>query len=228
MNHKYIISIAILTLFAGCSHKQKIDIDQKPEYQVPKQTVQEPIIRKRGSLYTRRGPSIFADKKDLQIGDIVRVSIEETVDNTSTANRSGDQTTDSARENGVTFGGTSFGKKLNSGLGLGFKTNSSSKFKGNMSDKLTEEFKTTLSAIVVERYQNGNYLIKGEKEVLINKQKQFMKFSGVIRPYDLDTYNTVTSDNIANLKIEYEQNGELMDNLEKPWGTKILDTIWPF
>ena len=228
MNHRNIILLSSLLFLIGCSQKQEINVDTKPKYQVPKQTIQKPIIQNKGALYTRRGPSLFADKKDLQIGDIIRVSITETVSNKSTANRTSAQSTSSDKSKGMTFAGTSFGKKLNTGLGLGYQGSSTSSFKGDMSDKLAESFETTIAAIVTQRYQNGNYLIKGEKEVLINNQKQTMIFTGVIRPYDIDTDNMILSENIANLKIRYEQDGELIDNLDKPWGTKILDTIWPF
>ena len=52
--------------------------------------------------------------------------------------------------------------------------------------------------------------------------------SGVIRPYDITPENTVVSSQIANLKILYKKNGEEVDTLEKSWGTKIIETIWPF
>ena len=43
----------------------------------------------------------------------------------------------------------------------------------------------TISAIIEETYQNGNYYIKGSKEMLIEGQKQKIIVSGVIRPYDI-------------------------------------------
>ena len=33
---------------------------------------------------------------------------------------------------------------------------------------------------------------------------------------------------MANLKIFYEQNGEEIDAVKKPWGTKVIESIWPF
>ncbi len=226
MKLKYQINILFILILTGCGTVQKIEIDKKPEYQVPKKYT--PIVVKKGSLYTRSGPSIFADKKDLQIGDIIKIEIEEKVFNASTSNRSSGQISNSNKGSGLTFAGTGASVKLNSGVGLGYTSDSSSKFTGNMSDKLGEEFETIVSAIIVDRYQNGNYLVKGEKEVLINNQKQKVLISGVIRPYDIDADNMIESQNIANLKVEYAQKGELMDRLEKPWGTKFLDMIWPF
>ena len=66
------------------------------------------------------------------------------------------------------------------------------------------------------------------KEMLINGQKQNIKISGVIRPYDISPDNTVNSNQLANLKILYIKDGEENDALEKPWGTKIIESIWPF
>ena len=52
-------------------------------------------------------------------------------------------------------------------------------------------FETTISAIIEETYQNGNYYIKGRKEMLIEGQKQNIVVSGVIRPYDITSNNSI-------------------------------------
>lgn len=44
---------------------------------MPKPT---PVVkRNKGSLYAIKGPSLFADKKDLHIGDIIQVKIDESL-----------------------------------------------------------------------------------------------------------------------------------------------------
>ena len=34
--------------------------------------------------------------------------------------------------------------------------------------------------------ENGNYFISGKREILVDRQKQTIQISGVIRPYDID------------------------------------------
>ena len=59
-------------------------------------------------------------------------------------------------------------------------------------------------------------------------QKQKIAISGIIRPYDISPTNTVLSSQIANLKILYKKDGDDSNSLEKSWGTKFIEAIWPF
>jgi len=233
MNHKiYLLIISLVVFITGCSSTDKIDINTMPKMQVPKKVT--PPVKKKGSLYARKGASLFSDKKDLQIGDIVQVLINETLTNDSTNSREMKKDTSSNLGGGLftpSTGVTSTqntAKRLNSAVGLGFASKSSSSFKGSSKSKADEEFTTTISAIIEQTYQNGNYFIKGSKEMLINGQKQTIKISGVIRPYDISPDNTVYSNQLANLKILYEKEGEEIDAIKKPWGTKLIEAIWPF
>jgi len=238
MNHNNLtISLLLVSLvFIGCSTKPEIDIDTTPKMQVPKKIA--PIIKRKGTLYSKRGASLFADKKDLQVGDIIQVLISETLTNDSTNSRETKKNNSSSLGGGVIVpinGNTSLTKgsqnrvnKFNSNFGLGFNTTSSGSFKGSAKSVADEEFTTVISAIIEQTYQNGNYFIKGSKEMLINGQKQNIKISGVIRPYDISPDNTVYSNQLANLKILYVKDGEENDALNKPWGTKLIETIWPF
>jgi len=231
MKNSLVILSLIFLSFTGCT-KKNIDIDKKPQLQVIKKVV--PVTRNKGTLYSRKGASLFSDKKDLQVGDIIQILIEETLTNDSTNSRATSKSNSSALGGGIfapSTGVTSTlgtANKLNSATGLGFSSTSTNSFNGSSKSAADEEFTTTISAIIEQTYQNGNYFIKGTKEMLINGQKQNIKISGVIRPYDISPDNTVYSYQLANLKILYEKDGEEMDALSKPWGSQILETIWPF
>ena len=234
MNLKLFISVLIMINFIGCSKKEELKMNTPPKMQVLKKV--EPIVQNKGSLYSRRGASLFSDKKDLQQGDIIQVMINESLQNTSSGKR------ETSKANSTGIGGGLIGglntntpsvvskaaDKANGILGISFAGSSDNSFSGSAKSSDDEEFTTTVSAIIEQTYQNGNYFIKGTKEMLINGQKQNIKISGVIRPYDISPDNTVYSYQLANLKILYEKDGEEMDALSKPWGSQILETIWPF
>jgi len=231
MIHKLLISAFLaIFIFNGCTTKQEIDIDTTPKMQVPKKI--EPTIKRKGALYSRKGASLFADKKDLQVGDIIQVLIAETLTNDSTNERDVTKSNSTSIGGGAftapTVGGTNSMKKLNRSLGVGFSSTSNNNFSGSAETKVDEEFTTTISAIIEQTYQNGNYFIKGSKEMLINGEKQNIKISGVIRPYDITPENTVESSQLANLKILYLKDGEDSDALKKGWGTKLIEAISPF
>ena len=229
------ILVLLVLFFVGCSSsKQELEFE-KPEIQIPKKS---PEPRKnKGSLYSIQGTSLFADKKDLQVGDIIQIVINEDLTSKSNNKRELSSDRETSLGGGVfaatgnnTLGETTAGlaNKANRNLGVNFGTESSSADKGSVKTQFDETFETTISAIIEETYQNGNYYIKGKKEMLIEGQKQNVIISGVIRPYDISSDNSINSSQIANLKLLYEKDGTESDILETPWGTKIIRSIWPF
>ena len=64
--------------------------------------------------------------------------------------------------------------------------------------------------------------------MLIEGQKQEVIISGVIRPYDITSDNSINSSQIADLKLSYNKEGTEADILDTPWGLKFMRTIWPF
>jgi len=232
---KYSLLIWISILFIGCVEQPEIKFE-KPTLQIPKKA--PVVIHKKGSLYSVQGPSLFADKKDLQVGDIIQVKISESLSsNTNTkreissdrnSNLGGGLISQIDANTDLSSTTQSFADKFNSYAGVNFGTESSSENTGEVKTNLSERFTTTVSAIIEESYQNGNYLIRAQKEMLIDGQKQSLVLTGVIRPYDITSDNSVLSSQVANLKILYIKDGEEQDVMRTPWGTRILQTFWPF
>ena len=233
-NILFLFIISLLFTSCGALTEPKIDFT-KPPQQIAKEP---PVVRKnKGSLYSVQGTSLFADKKDLQVGDIIQVVISEGITQKSDNKR--ELTSDRKNE----FGGGMFASmgtdplnstvgrvtdKANSVFGVNFNTESSDSDKGKVKTQVNENFDTKISAIIDETYQNGNYFIKGNKEVIIDGQKQEIVITGVIRPYDITSDNSINSSQIVNLKMLYKKDGAEADLLQVPWGTKILRAIWPF
>ena len=232
MRNSIFILILVPFVFLGCAVTSEPELDfNKPDVQIPKKPP-EPIKNK-GSLYSQRGTSLFADKKDLQVGDIIQIVISEDLTSKSTNKRELSSTRDNSLGGGLlastgTNGLSSVANKVNSTLGVGFSTNSDSSDKGSVKTSLDETFETTVSAIIEETYENGNYYIKGRKEMLVEGQRQEIIVSGVIRPYDITSDNSINSSQIADLKLLYDKDGTESEILETPWGLKLIRKIWPF
>ena len=125
---------------------------------------------------------------------------------------------------GNTLGGTGSGltNKFNRNFGVDYNSKGSSNFKGEAKSNIAESFETALSVIIEETYQNGNYYVKGSKQLLIDGQMQEIIISGVIRPYDITPDNSILSTQIANLKIMYKKDGEEADTTKVPFIFKLL------
>ena len=232
MRNSNLILILVPFVFLGCTAISEPELNfDKPEVQIPKKPPE--AIKNKGSLYSQRGTSLFADKKDLQVGDIIQIVISEDLTSKSTNKRELSSTRDNSLGGGLlastgTNGLSSISNKVNSTLGVGFSTNSDSSDKGSVKTSLDETFDTTVSAIIEETYENGNYYIKGRKEMLVEGQKQVIIVSGVIRPYDITSDNSINSSQVADLKLLYDKDGTEAEILETPWGLKLIRKIWPF
>ena len=237
MKFRNIVLILITAVFfVACSQKE-LDFEQ-PEIQVPKQPKE--LNRKKGALYSRQGTSLFADKKDLQIGDIIQVIIAEELTNDSNSKRDikntrGITNSASITPNTSVTGGAgapggatrAWANKFNATLGTSITSSGSNNFKGEVKSNASESFETMISVIIEQTYQNGNYYVKGSKEMLIDEQMQEIVISGVIRPYDISPDNSINSTQMANLKIMYRKDGEETDVLRVPWLFDILIKFWP-
>lgn len=187
-----------------------------------------------GSIYGRGANPLFSDKKAMGINDIVTVVINESTFQSSQGNK---KITDSSINNlggGIFTGGAKGGitsniaNTMNSLTDIGFKTNTNSNFAGSGTQSRNEKFSTTISARVVKILNNGNYFIDGSRALLLNGTKQTIRITGVIRPYDIDQFNTIDSKYMADAKIHYETEGDIKEATRRPWGSRIVQSIWPF
>ena len=54
---------------------------------------------------------------------------------------------------------------------------------------------------------NGNLVIDGSKVVEINEEKEIIKITGIVRPEDIGTNNTIYSYKISDANITYSGKG---------------------
>jgi flagellar L-ring protein FlgH len=241
MNHNVLIIVFIASFFiSACSStnemNKSVQIEKKPEYQIPLQP-EPPRKKQKGSLYQGQSYSLFADRKDLQLGDIVFITIKEdqgeiTTRSERTSSLNDDEKKQSGGSLDVPDTSLSIISKsidaLNKVLGIGYTLPSRSGTFSAESESISElDFKDNLSAVVTEQYRNGNYLLEGLKQIVIHGQKHTLKISGVLNPRELQG-NTIASEKLANLKVIYFKDGDEQEYMEKPWGTKLLETISPF
>lgn len=88
---------------------------------------------------------------------------------------------------------------------------------------------TTLSARVVHVLPNGNLVVEGTKETLVNSERQLVTVRGVVRPIDLNPANLVRSDRLAMLEIRVNGKGVVGDAIRRPMFLyRLLLGLLPF
>ncbi len=229
--------IYVILFFTGCTAdltKPEINFEP-PRYveQMPAREDKKDFVAT-GSIFGQGENPLFSDHKAMHVSDIVTIVISET--SSSSLSGSKDLSKDDATSlGGLTFGATGGNAATNArvstlnGLSqLSVTGQTTNAFKGSATATKDASFTTTVSARIVKVLGNGNYFISGKREILVDDQKQTIQISGVIRPYDIDQYNKISSAQMSEAKILYKTEGDVDRATEQGWGTAIVQAIWPF
>jgi flagellar L-ring protein precursor FlgH len=88
---------------------------------------------------------------------------------------------------------------------------------------------TTLSARVTHVLPNGNLVLEGTKDVMVNSERQIVTIRGVIRWNDLSPLNRVSSDRLTNLEVHVQGKGVVGDAIRRPnFLYRLLMGLLPF
>ncbi len=90
------------------------------------------------------------------------------------------------------------------------------------------QFETTVSVVVIDTFPNGNMLVEGTRSIVIDGETKIVKITGLVRAFDVTATNTVTSNQVANVRISYKGTGPLSRASNRGWFSRLLDIVWPF
>jgi len=227
-----------ILFFSGCTANLT---DPEIDFEPPVYVEQMPARENRndfvstGSIFGQGENPLFSDHKAMNVYDIVTVVISESAKSSNTGARTlseSDSMSSSAPQ--FTYGGSTDNlsaavKKLTNATNFSATfPESKSSYKGSGSSTKDASFTTTISARIVKVLKNGNYFISGKREILVDDQKQIIQISGVIRPYDIDQNNKISSSQMSDAKILYKSEGDVDRATEQAWGSKIIQSVWPF
>lgn len=220
-------SLLVLAALAGC---QSLHHSAKPEKKDDDgmDWTQEPIAPPTtGSIYQEgRQLTLFENPIAHRVGDIVTIVLsEQTQGQKSSSTDTSKATTDTLP--GMTILGKAVTIKGNPITAAGIADSSSFKGAGDsaQSNSLTGYVAVTVSKVL----PNGNLYVKGTKDIWINQGSERIQLSGVIRPIDLASDNSIPSYRVANAKISYGGKGALNDANAQGWLSRFFNSPWsPF
>jgi flagellar L-ring protein precursor FlgH len=85
-----------------------------------------------------------------------------------------------------------------------------------------------LAGVVTQVLPNGNLVVSARQEFRVNNELRELSVTGVIRPQDIASDNTVQHDRMAEARITYGGRGELTEEQHTPWGQQLLNILSPF
>jgi flagellar L-ring protein precursor FlgH len=117
---------------------------------------------------------------------------------------------------------------LNYNPNVGVNAGYNSSFTGSGATNRNETMNARLSARIIQVLPNGNLVLRGSQEILVNNERQYITVQGVVRPYDISPDNTVQSTYIADARIDYSGQGDISRKQREGWLSRFFDSVWPF
>lgn len=212
---------AVLTgvLLSGCGllpAKQ-----HKPEPVVTR-ALPPPTPRTDGAIYQAgQQMELFADLKARRVGDILTIKLNESTAASKNAVTKTTKTTAVANTGPTIFGKTITTKGVPI---LNTSMNGADSFAGEGASTQSNSLAGSLTVTVTDVQANGNLVVQGDKTLKLNQGDEYVHIAGVIRPADIATDNTVTSDKIADAHISYSGKGVTDSSNRMGWLARFFNS----
>jgi flagellar L-ring protein FlgH len=200
--------------------------DHKPDPAVAR-VLPPPTPRTDGAIYQAgQQMELFADLKARRVGDVLTIVLNEVTNASKTATTTTAKTTTVANTAPTIFGQnmTVRGRPI-----LSTTLNGADAFSGAGTSAQSNSLAGSLTVTVTDVQANGNLVVVGDKTLKLNQGDEFVHISGVIRPADIATNNTVTSDKLADARISYSGKGVVDSSNRMGWLARFFNSAWsPF
>ncbi|WP_322104910.1 flagellar basal body L-ring protein FlgH [Paraburkholderia sp. J41] len=210
-----------LAMLAGCAYiPQKQPIVQQPMTAVPPAP---PVNLSPGAIFNPgyAGRPLFEDQRPRNTGDILTIVISENINATKSSGAN------TKRGTSASFSGTAgFLPGLFNHANL--NTTGANQFDATGGANASNTFTGVITVTVTNVLPNGNLVVSGEKQMLINQGNEYVRFSGVVNPNTVAGDNSVLSTDVADAKIEYSAKGVIDEAETMGWLQRFFLNIAPW
>lgn len=183
------------------------------------------------SLWRRGARAFFKDQRASQVGDIITIVVnindDATLKDQTTLGRSGSESL------GVPnlFGLESLiprvlGKSVNPSSLVSVSGAGNSTGTGQI--QRNESVALSLAGEITQVLPNGNFVVVAKQEMRVNHELRVLTVSGLCRPQDIASDNTIQANQLAEARISYGGRGLVSGEQSPRYGQQILDDIVPF
>ncbi len=183
------------------------------------------------SLWRVGARAFFNDQRARRVGDILTVQVD--IDDSAQTSNSADGTRTNSY-NAATpnvFGlESTLGKILpaqyDPANALGNSSTATNSGSGTI--KRAEKISVTIAALVTGVLPNGNLVIQGTQEVRTDREVRELTVSGIARPEDISSENTIKHTQLAEARISYGGRGDETNMITPPASQALMDKFSPF
>jgi len=180
-----------------------------------------------GSLYSNTGrlSDAFRDVRASQVFDLVTVVVSDQASAVSSG------VTNTSRKSSANAAVTSLVGPIQATKPLAnlLTSTGAQQLQGQGTTSRTSTLSTTVTTMVTDVLPNGNLVVQGHKEIVVNSERQVVTVRGIVRPDDLSPLNEVLSDRLAQLQVLVNGKGVVEDSIKRPFILyRLLLGLMPF
>jgi flagellar L-ring protein precursor FlgH len=180
-----------------------------------------------GSLYSNTGRLAdgFRDVRASQVFDLVTVVVSDRASAVSSG------VTNTSRKSSANAAVTSLAGPIKATKPLAnlLSSTGAQQLQGQGTTSRTSTLTTTVTTMVTDVLPNGNLVVQGHKEIMVNSERQIVTVRGIVRPDDLSPLNEVPSDRLAQLQVIVNGKGAVEDSIKRPFILyRLLLGLMPF
>ena len=165
---------------------------------------------------------LFEDHRARHVGDILVIAIEEKISASQSANSTVE------KSGGLDASISALPGVPSKAFARGTATASSSNtFEGKGSTDASNDFKGNITATVTRVLPNGHLIISGEKQIGVNSNVDVLRFSGQVDPRSIKPGNTVSSTQVANVRLEHRGRGAQAEAQVIGWLARVFLSVLP-
>jgi len=173
--------------------------------------------------------SLYEPRRHWRPGDLVTIDIVTTATAADTDDASLKRT-GSIDDSMTNFMGVplTFGRANGASITPSVGATSDQEFTGTGAATAANDITGQVEAVITSVDANGILALSGRTNVNINGNITSIVVTGYASPDDIAANTTISSNNVADMNVQYVGDGPLAGAHEVPWLQQILNKAWPF
>ncbi len=224
----------VVLLASGCNTAPRRDPAFAPSYPAVRPQAEQAAS---GAIWQPGyDVALFEDVKARRIGDLLTIRLVEATNAEKSSRTKTDRETNTSIENPTILGTTPqfdlpgalplAGTEDNT---LESRVSATHEFEGSGDSSQRNRLTGDITVTVADVLPNGNLLVRGEKRLTLNNGNEYIRISGIVRPIDVRTDNSVPSTRVADATIIYSGDGAPADASKLGWLARFfVSAVFPF
>ena len=224
---KLVCSLGVLIIISGCSTvNREMPAPGDPAYApMPAQYLRSPSEVNGSIFQVNRNYGLYGDQIALNVGDILTVTLAEKTTSSKKAETSYGKDSELLIDEGTLFGSSISANNLSMLSDINLERDFDGEAESDQSNSLDGSISVTVSEVL----PNGILRIRGEKWLTLSQGDEYIRLTGLVRPEDISTANTIPSTKVADARIAYGGTGDFDQSNRMGWASRFFNSEWfPF